>query len=47
MPVGPTKRWSWDFVHGTLAGGQSFRVLTVVDHGSATVLCWKPVFGCG
>ena len=31
VPVGPTERWSMDFVHDTLADGRPFRVLTVVD----------------
>jgi putative transposase len=30
-PVGPTERWSIDFVHDALANGRPFRVLTVVD----------------
>jgi putative transposase len=34
MPVGPTERWSMDFVHDTLADGRPFRILTVVDTGS-------------
>ena len=34
VPVGPTERWSMDFVHDTLADGRSFRVLTVVDNWS-------------
>ena len=34
MPLGPTERWSMDFVHETLADGQPFRILTVGDHGS-------------
>ena len=33
-PVGPTERWSMDFVHDTLADGRPFRVLTVVDNWS-------------
>ena len=33
-PVGPTERWSMDFVHDTLADGCPFRILTVVDHWS-------------
>ena len=36
IPSGPTERWSMDFVHDTLSGGRSFRILTVVDH-------WSPV----
>ena len=31
VPVGPTERWSMDFVHDALADGRPFRVLTVVD----------------
>lgn len=31
VPVGPTDRWSMDFVHDALADGRPFRVLTVVD----------------
>ena len=31
QPIGPTDRWSMDFVHDALADGQQFRVLTVVD----------------
>lgn len=34
MPVGPTERWSMDFVHDTLADGRPFRILTVVDNWS-------------
>jgi putative transposase len=34
IPVGPTERWSMDFVHDTLADGRPFRVLTVVDNWS-------------
>ena len=34
MPVGPTERWSTDFVHDALADGRPFRVLTVVDQWS-------------
>ena len=33
-PVGPTKCWSMDFVHDTLADGRPFRILTVVDNWS-------------
>ena len=33
-PLGPTERWSMDFVHDTLADGRPFRILTVVDHWS-------------
>lgn len=33
-PVGPTERWSMDFVHDALADGRPFRVLTVIDHWS-------------
>jgi len=33
-PVGPTERWTMDFVHDTLADGRPFRVLTVVDNWS-------------
>ncbi len=33
-PVGPTKRWSMDLVHDTLADGRRFRILTVVDNWS-------------
>ena len=33
-PTGPTERWSMDFVHGALADGRPFRVLTVVDQWS-------------
>ena len=34
VPVGPTERWSMDFVHDALADGRAFRVLTVVDQWS-------------
>ena len=34
VPIGPTERWSMDFVHDALADGRPFRVLTVVDHWS-------------
>jgi putative transposase len=34
IPVGPTERWSMDFMHDTLADGRPFRILTVVDHWS-------------
>lgn len=34
IPVGPTERWSMDFVHDTLADGRPFRILTIVDHWS-------------
>ena len=34
VPGGPHERWSMDFVHDTLADGQPFRILTVVDHWS-------------
>lgn len=34
IPTGPTERWSMDFVHDTLADGQPFRILTVVDNWS-------------
>jgi len=27
----PNERWAMDFVHDTLAGGEKFRVLTVID----------------
>ena len=33
-PIGPTERWSMDFVHDTLADGRPFRILTVVDNWS-------------
>lgn len=33
-PVGPTERWSMDFVHDALADGRPFRILTVVDQWS-------------
>lgn len=33
-PIGPTERWSMDFVHDALADGRQFRVLTVVDQWS-------------
>lgn len=32
--IGPTKRWSMDFVHDTLADGRPFRILTVVENWS-------------
>jgi putative transposase len=34
VPVGPTERWSMDFVHDTLADGRPFRILTVIDNWS-------------
>jgi len=34
LPIGPTDRWSMDFVHDALADGRQFRVLTVVDQWS-------------
>lgn len=34
IPVGPTERWSMDFVHDALADGRPFRILTVVDNWS-------------
>ncbi len=34
LPVGPTERWSMDFIHDALADGRQFRVLTVVDQWS-------------
>jgi putative transposase len=34
VPIGPTERWSMDFVHDALADGRPFRVLTVVDQWS-------------
>jgi putative transposase len=34
VPVGPTERWSMDFVHDALADGRRFRVLTVVNQWS-------------
>ncbi len=34
IPTGPTERWSMDFGPDTLAAGQPFRVLTVVDNWS-------------
>jgi putative transposase len=34
VPVGPTERWSMDFVHDALGDGRPFRVLTVVDQWS-------------
>jgi len=34
VPIGPHERWSVDFVHEALAGGQLFRVLTVIDQWS-------------
>jgi putative transposase len=34
IPSGPTVRRSMDFVHDTLADGDPFRVLTVVDKWS-------------
>ena len=34
IPVGPTERWSMDFVHDALADGRPFRVLTVLDQWS-------------
>lgn len=33
-PIGPTERWSMDFVHDTLADERPFRILTVVDNWS-------------
>jgi putative transposase len=43
VPVGPTERWSMDFVHDTLADGRPFRILTVVDHWSRS----SPVLEAG
>jgi putative transposase len=34
IPIGPTERWSMDFVHDALADGTAFRVLTVIDQWS-------------
>ena len=34
VPIGPTERWSMDFVHDARADGRTFRVLTVVDQWS-------------
>jgi putative transposase len=34
LPIGPTERWSMDFIHDALADGSQFRVLTVVDQWS-------------
>ena len=34
LPIGPSDRWSMDFVHDALADGRPFRVLTVVDQWS-------------
>ena len=34
VPVGPTERWSMDFVHDTPADGRPFQILTVVDNWS-------------
>ena len=31
VPLGPTERWSMDFVHDALADGRALRVLTMVD----------------
>lgn len=39
IPIGPTERWSMDFVQDALADGRPFRVLTVVDQWSR----WSPV----
>ena len=43
-PVGPTERWSMDFVHDTLADGRPFRVLTVVDNWSRHSPCARGRF---
>jgi putative transposase len=34
IPIGPSERWSMDFVHDTVADGRPFRILTVVDNWS-------------
>ena len=35
-PLGPTARWSMDFVHDALADGRLFRVLTVHVPGASS-----------
>ena len=44
VPVGPTERWSMDFVHDTLAAGRPFRLLTVVDNWSRCSLLLEARF---
>lgn len=43
FPVGPTERWSMDFVHDTLADGRQFRIVPVVDNWSRS----SPVLEAG
>lgn len=43
-PIGPTERWSMDFVHDTLADGRPFRILTVVDNWSRHSQLIEPDF---
>ena len=43
MPVGPSERWSMDFVHDTLSEGRPYRMLTVVDQWSRS----SPVIEAG
>lgn len=31
MPTGPNEQWAMDFMHDTLAGGQTIRLLTAID----------------
>ena len=43
VPIGPSERWSMDFVHDTLSEGRPYRILTVVDNWSRS----SPVLEAG
>jgi putative transposase len=41
MASRPNQCWSMDFVSDKLAGGSSFRILTVVDQFTRECVCWE------
>ena len=45
QPGAPNERWAMDFVHDTLAGGQTLRVLTVVDVHTRECVALVPQLG--
>lgn len=42
-PTGPNQQWAMDFMSDSLEHGRRFRVLTIVDLGTAAVPTWKRI----
>ena len=45
QPVAANERWAMDFVHDTLAGGQTMRILTIVDVHTRECVALVPQVG--